>query len=101
MRNTALATSRPSANTARQPPKNAISSRESTGGSFEKSLISRNSSAGIAVEKTNLDNPSDTLFGQPAQRASAEPTNTSRNSGAVSARKWKKAAIGRDVEARR
>ena len=62
--------SRPRAKTTRQPPKKAISSRASTGGSFEKSLISENSSAGTATAKTNFASASLTAFGQRPDAAS-------------------------------
>ena len=63
--NTFQAISRPITKTIRQPPKKAISNRASTGGSFEKSHIRRNSIAGSATEKTNCDRLSDIAFGQP------------------------------------
>jgi hypothetical protein len=65
------AITRPIRNTRRQPPKYAMSNRASTGGRREKSLISRNSTAGMATAKTNRVSASETLFGQPNQRTSA------------------------------
>lgn len=58
-------------NTARQPPKKAISSRASTGGNLEKSLIRRNSIAGRATENTKRVMWSDIAFGQWKKRISA------------------------------
>ena len=52
-------------------PKYAMRSRASTGGSLEKSLMSRNSSAGIATENTKRVNASATAFGQRPHRVRA------------------------------
>ncbi len=78
------------ANTTRHAPKNTISSVGSTGGSREKSLISRNRKAGIAIVNTNRVSQSAATVGQRPQRISAKPTPTSRKSGAVSARTERK-----------
>lgn len=56
--------------TIRQLPKKAISSRASTGGRRDRSLIMRNSIAGIATEKTKRDRLSDMAAGQPEKRIS-------------------------------
>ncbi len=82
MRKSEAAAMRPIAYTTRQPPKNARSRRASTGGSREKSLISRNSSVGTATLNTNRVSASEAERGQPS-RVSAKPRSTSRNSGAV------------------
>lgn len=70
MRKTRFAIRRPSMNTIRQAPKYAISSRGSTGGKRQKSVIIRNRNAGIATEKTNCVSASETGFGHFAQRVS-------------------------------
>ena len=71
MRNNANAASRPTTNAMRQPPKYARSNHGSTGGSREKSLNSRKSSAGTATENTNFVSQSDAAAGHPATRISA------------------------------
>ena len=70
-RNTVAATKRPAAYTTRQPPKYAMRMRASTRGSREKSLISRNSSAGIATVNTKRVNASVATGGQRPKVVSA------------------------------
>ncbi len=69
--NAFAATTRATTNVATQPPKYASSRRASTGGRREKSLIRRNSSAGIATANTKRVSASDPAFGQRPQRDSA------------------------------
>ena len=66
-----LAIRRPMPKTIRQLPKKASNRRASTAGSFEKSLISRNSITGKAKEKTNQDSLSDHTLGKREKRISA------------------------------
>ena len=70
--NTRDAMTRPTRNTSEAAAEvRDAASRASTGGRREKSLISRNSTAGMATAKTNRVSASETLFGQPNQRTSA------------------------------
>ena len=62
---------RPMPKTIRQPPKNAISRRASTGGRLEKSLNSRNKVAGSATEKTKRVRLSETTTGHFVSRIRA------------------------------
>ncbi len=60
MRNTRAPTTRAIRNVSMPPPKYAMSSRASTAGSREKSLISRNRNAGTATANTNRVSASET-----------------------------------------
>jgi len=68
----------------KHPPKNASSRRESTGGSRDRSLIIRNSSAGSASAKTKRVNASLAAPSDRLSLAQAYPTRTRMNSGAES-----------------
>ena len=69
MENARAATTRATTYVTAQPPKYAMSTRASTGGSRGNSLIRRNNSAGIATENTKRVRASDANLGQLPQRA--------------------------------
>ena len=71
IRKARAATTRASTYSSAQPPKYATRSRASTGGSREKSLISRNRNAGIATTNTKRVSASEATLGQRPQRDSA------------------------------